>query len=331
MPDAEGVRSRYAVGWPLLVGAVAAGGIVLGLSANWHSLAEVWRGFTRAAWLLPGLVGLHLGQLFLAAMGWRTLFAGSGPSVATFYSLRVVREGIDSLLPVAQVGGEVVGAHQLARHGVALTRAGASVIVDVTVELLTQVAFLVLGLGALRVLYQDTAWSTVSEVVLAAGAAAAGLLLAQRFGALRAVEVLARGIAQRWPALAGTSLDGLHAATVEFYRERGALLRSVGLHLLAWMLGTVEAWAVLRTIGSPVSALQAFVIESLGMAGRSAGFAIPAALGVQEGGFVIAGIAVGVPIAPALALSFVKRSREILVGMIGLVLWRLAVRRPVLP
>jgi hypothetical protein len=59
------------------------------------------------------------------------------------------------------------------------------------------------------------------------------------------------------------------------------------------------------------------------MAARSAGFAVPGALGLQEGGFALAAIAVGLPPGPALALSLVKRLREITVGIIGLTLWRL--------
>ena len=83
---------------------------------------------------------------------------------------------------------------------------------------------------------------------------------------------------------------------------------------------------MLNALGVPVTPLQAFTVESLGMAARSAGFAIPAALGAQEGGFVLAAVAVGLPAGPALALSLVKRIREVSVGLIGLAMWRRAVR-----
>jgi hypothetical protein len=80
---------------------------------------------------------------------------------------------------------------------------------------------------------------------------------------------------------------------------------------------------VLHVLGVDAGPLQAFAVESLGMAARSAGFAVPGALGLQEGGFALAAIAVGLPPGPALALSLVKRLREITVGIIGLTLWRL--------
>jgi hypothetical protein len=57
------------------------------------------------------------------------------------------------------------------------------------------------------------------------------------------------------------------------------------------------------------------------MAARSAGFAVPGALVVQETGFALAAAAVGLPEAVGLSLSLVKRVREVLVGLVGLALW----------
>ena len=329
----DGVAApRSIVGWPLAIGAVAGGGIVLGIISSWSGFAIEGASVTGALWIVPGLVGLHLGQLLLAGLAWRCLFAGSGPDVGTFYRLRIIREGIDSLLPVAQIGGEIVGARLLSQHGVALSRAGASVVVDVTIEFLTQVAFLLAGLCTLAWLSHDAAgWGAWLGAVLAGVGATVALFLAQRFGVLSALEALMRGIARRWPALAGTTLDGLHAAALDFYRRPRALMRCTLVHLLAWALGSVETWAVLNVRGVPATPLQAFTVESLGMAARSAGFAIPAALGAQEGGFLLAAASVGLPVGPAFALSLIKRMREILVGMVGLALWRSIGRRAALP
>ena len=330
--DAEGGSPRSNIGWSLAIGAVASGGVVLGVASSWAGFAEDSARVLQAVWVVPGLVGLHLGQLFLAGLAWRSLFSGSGPGVGVFYRLRIIREGIDSLLPVAQIGGEVVGARLLSQHGIEPGRAGASVIVDVTIEFLTQVAFLLAGLCTLAWLSHGAAGrGTWLGAVLAGVGAAAALVLAQRFGVLRAMEALMHGIAGRWPVLAGVSLDGLHAAALDFYRRPAALVRCISLHLVAWALGSIETWAVLNALGVPATPLQAFTVESLGMAARSAGFAIPAALGAQEGGFVLAAASVGLPIGPAFALSLTKRMREILVGFVGLVLWRLIARRPALP
>ena len=321
--DVAGARSRLTINWPLLLGAVAVVGVA---ASGWGGLARHAVELRRALWVLPGLVLLHLGQLLLSGIAWRGLFTGVRPGTAAFYRLRIIREGIDSLLPVAQIGGEIVGARLLSRLGIALSEAGASVIVDVTIEFLTQLAFLAAGLCTLAWLSRGGAGEWLGLTFAGVGLVAA-LVLTQRFGLLRMLERMMRAIAVRWPALAGMSLDGLHASAVAFYRRPLALLRSVGLHLLAWVLGSIETWVVLNLLGVSATPLQAFTVESLGMAARSAGFAIPAALGAQEGGFVLAAVSLGLPVGPALALSLVKRVREVLVGLIGMALWRLAVTR----
>ncbi len=316
--------------WPVLLAVLVAGGLAAGFAATRGWLALLARPLHQALWLLPLLVALHLGQLLLSALAWRGLLpggSGAAGSIGACYRLRIVREGIDSLLPVAQVGGEIVGARLLARRGIALGRAAASVVVDVTVELLTQLLFLLGGLATLSWLRAASGWIGV-KLLLAGAVTAAGCLLAQRLGLLRMIETLTAGVARRWPTLAGVSLDGLHTAAVRIYRQPGPMLSGAALHLGAWVAGSLESWAVLHAMGIPVSPAQAVVIESLGMAGRSAGFAVPAALGAQEGGFVLAAAAVGVALAPALALSLIKRLREITVGLVGMALWRLETSRP---
>ncbi len=292
--------------------------------STWQAAATVGADTLRALWVVPALMALHLGQLLISAVAWRLLLAAPPAGVAAFYRLRVVREGIDSLLPVAQMGGEVVGARLLAQRGITLGLSAASVVVDVTVEFLSQIAFLLIGLVALANLSGGTSWTAWAGAALLTAAAAAGLVAGQRLGLLRLLEGLTGRIAARWPALAGLSLDGLHASTVALYRRRDAMSRAFGLHLLAWLLGCFETWAVFQALGVPATPLQALVVESLGMAARSAGFAVPGALVVQETGFVLAAAAAGLPESAALSLSLVKRVREVSVGLIGLALWRLS-------
>ena len=275
-------------------------------------------------WLLPALVALHLLQLLISTQAWRLLLP-KGTRLRHLYRLRIIREGIDSLLPVAQVGGEVVGAQLLARDGSPLAKAAASVVVDVTVEFLSQLVFLLIGVAAMAALSSNGAWEEWSSVALLTAVTAGGLLAAQRFGVLRLVEALARQIEARWPA-AG-SLVGMDADVSALYGRLGLVIQSAGLHLLAWLLGSLESWAVLRVLGTGVTPVQALIIEALGMAARSAGFMVPGALVVQETGFALAAAAAGLPESAGLFLSLVKRVREVTVGLLGLALWWLERRR----
>ena len=57
-----------------------------------------------------------------------------------------------------------------------------------------------------------------------------------------------------------------------------------------------------------------------------AAFAIPGALGVQEGGYLLLAPLAGLSPDVGLALSLAKRARELLLGLPGLLYWRVASR-----
>jgi uncharacterized membrane protein YbhN (UPF0104 family) len=208
----------------------------------------------------------------------------------------------------------------LARTGIEVARAGASVVVDISLEVLAQAVFLLAGVGMLAVLAGGERWTQWLGSLGLAAFGAGGFLLAQRFGLLRLLEMLTDRIGGRFPDLANLSLTGLNAAAGAFYRRRGALFRACLVHVVSWSLGSVESWIVLHALGVPASLPQAFVVESLGMAARTAGFAIPGAVAVQEGGFALAALSVGLPESAGLSLSLVKRAREVLVGAAGVTL-----------
>ena len=317
-PDRVGTRLRAYLTLNLLLAVGLLGFTAWAVVSLGQGLLAVGAETLHALWLLPALIPLHLFQLFLSGCAWAALLPRQ-PRLLPVYRLRIVREGIDSLLPVAQVGGEVVGAQLLARGGTTLAVAGASVVVDVTVEFVTQIVFFVIGVAVLAAASPVGAWERWLGAALVTAMLAGGLLAAQRFGLLRLLELLARQVAARWPA-AG-SLVGMNEAAAAMYGRRRALAYAAVLHLAAWLLGSIESWAVLHTLGFTVTPLQAVMIEALGMAARSAGFAVPGAVVVQETGFALAAVAAGLPEAAGLALSLVKRVREVSVGLLGLALW----------
>lgn len=65
------------------------------------------------------------------------------------------------------------------------------------------------------------------------------------------------------------------------------------------------------------------VLQSLGKPARGAAFFVPGGLGVQEGSFMLVGSALGLGPDAGLALSLVKRFRELMMGLPGLLSWQL--------
>jgi uncharacterized membrane protein YbhN (UPF0104 family) len=87
----------------------------------------------------------------------------------------------------------------------------------------------------------------------------------------------------------------------------------------------LETWVAMRALGIEAGLAEALVIESLGQAVRSAGFFIPGALGVQEGGYVLICALFGILPDKAIALVLVRRLRDIILGVPGVISWRWSV------
>ena len=87
--------------------------------------------------------------------------------------------------------------------------------------------------------------------------------------------------------------------------------------MAGWVVGVAEVLIVFAFMGNPISVAEALVIESLLHAIRGAAFAIPGALGAQEGGLVLLCAAFGIPPEQAIALSLVKRAADLALGVPG--------------
>jgi putative membrane protein len=296
----------------------------------YSGLAEVADAVAVAGWGLAWLAVYHLIPVTAAAEGWRRLLRpGHRLPLRTMFLARWLGESINDLLPVAGVGGNIAKARVIAQRGVPGVEAGASVVVDVTLVVLTQILFTVLGLGlfVVQVGGGRTALQAATSVVLMA-LIAAGLWVTQRrgfFGGLaRMMERVVRG--RDLDRLTGGA-DALDAAVVQLYRDRRAVAASTVWHLVTWLVGTGETWLALRLLGHPVGLLEALLLESLGQAVRTAGFIVPGGLGVQEGGFMALGSTLGLHPETALALSLAKRVPELLLGVPGLLVWQLDLAR----
>jgi putative membrane protein len=279
---------------------------------------------SRAGWVLLALVPLHVLPLTLDVMGWRTLI-GRRSDVPTLLWIASVREAINRLLPVANIGGEIVGIRLLAETGVDGPTAAASVVVEVLLTIVSQYVFVALGVVCLLKL--TGAVALVGDLMLALGVSLpliALLVVLLRYGSVfeRLQRVAERVLGAQAQALSflGQSAN-LDAAIRALYAERSRLIATVGWQLLGLIAGSLETWLALRWLGQPVSLAAALVLESLTQAARQFMFLVPAGLGVQEAGLVAVGYLLGIGSDLAIALSLAKRMREILFGLPALLSW----------
>jgi glycosyltransferase 2 family protein len=285
---------------------------------------------------LAGLVVVRVVVIALCGSAWALVLRGlAPPALAPYLLLRLVREGINVLLPVASVGGEAVGGRLLTFFGVGGGLAAASILVDMLFQAGSQALFAALGVALLSQVEGATAAALSAWFLkgLAVSAVAlGGFLLAQRLGAARALERRISALARRWAEDAGEAPGGAGAASgpgvqaaldAIWARGRaGPLAGGFLLHLLAWLLGAAEIAIALACLGLPFTLAQVLLIESLSQAIKSAAFPVPSGLGVQEGGFVVLGALYGLDPGTALALSLAKRVPDIVLGIPALLAWQ---------
>lgn len=305
---------------------LVAGIAVAVLLIAWRGVVEIMAILAAGGWSLSWLGVFYLLPIFLATVSWWWLFySGSAPGLLRLARATWIGLSVNWLLPVAQVGGEIVKARLIVHTGTPIEAAGASVVVDKTLQAGTQLLYCLFGLAALALAVggQDFFLPTIAAVILFA----AGILGFYRFQRAGMFGFLAK-IAHRF----GEHLDGkalavgaeeLDRSIIATYRRSGRLAAAIGWRLGFRVAMAGEIWLALLLMGHPISFFEAMIFESLGHSIRSAAFAVPAGVGVQEGGFMLVGVALGISPDVSLALSLARRFRELLVGLPGLLVWHL--------
>ena len=94
---------------------------------------------------------------------------------------------------------------------------------------------------------------------------------------------------------------------------------SIGFHLLGWLVAPVDTVIIMWALGLNASVVTAIVIETLASGVRFATFLIPASLGALEAANAAAFAALGFGAGAGLAFSFIRRARQAVWIVIGLV------------
>jgi putative membrane protein len=235
---------------------------------------------------------------------------------------RMVRDAATEVLPFSQLGGIVLGARAAILQGVAPALAFASTVVDVTTELLAQIAFIALGLAILSTHAPRSAYAAsltkISLIGLVLAAVGGALFLAlQRYG-----HWMTGKLATRLLRGAGAATAAVAASFDAIYRSPVRVGLSAALHLASWIASAIGTWIAFRLIGAHVGLAAVIAIESLISAARSAAVFVPNALGVQEAAYAVLAPLFGVGAEFGLAVSLIKRARDIAVGVPLLLIWQ---------
>jgi putative membrane protein len=300
----------------------------------WQGFGSVAATLMAAGWGLALVAIFHLLPLALDAGAILVLFerANTQASMRDALLARWAGESVNSLFPAGQIGGPVLMVRFLGQRGARLRDAIAAITVSTTLQALAQIVFALFGLALFAAYAFDSALTDSGRSALVATAPVllliAAFYWAQRRGLFgRVLRIASKAIGRReWSALSAHA-DDADAAVAALYRQHRKLAASFLLSLVGWLVGTAEVWLALRFLGHPVGWVDALLLESAGQAIRGAAFAIPGALGAQEGGFLLLAPLVELSPDAALALSLAKRARELALGVPGIVYLHWSERR----
>ncbi|MFQ5881661.1 MAG: flippase-like domain-containing protein [Candidatus Methylomirabilales bacterium] len=296
----------------------------VGLEETLHQVRQV--GWSFFPLLLPSLL-----MIILFSLGWWWTLPRPLPFLSLFL-IRAAGEAVNTITPLAYLGGEPLKASLLQRLGISLTDGLASVVVTKTALTFTYCLFIFFGL-AIALL---GAWNSPPALV---GGAGAGLFLAisvlilyysQRRGLFSILHRLIYWLGVRGEAWMAKRevLEILDTKIVTLYRSSRALSGCLLFSLLGWLTSPLETYLFLWALGTPVDLLTAIVIQALVVGVKAATFFIPASLGAQEGGNLLIFLGLGMSGGTAMAFSLLRRAREVVWIIIGLmVLSRFGWRR----
>jgi putative membrane protein len=309
--------------------------------------ASIWLAVLVASTLataVAAIVGVKDVAGALAAIGWRGLGAlvlatpvpmlllggawfllaprGNTSRLDVFVWSRLVRDAAGELLPFSPLGGFFIGVRAAVLRGLAPGIVFSTSIVDATTELLAQLGFTALGLGLVvtRLGAGSARSGLVVGVVAGLGLSALGAVLfiiLQRRG-----SHLVERIAERIIPGAAAAAGDLGAAITAIYARPARVVLAASTHFAAWTASGLGVWLALRVAGVNIAPASVLAIESLVAAARSAVVVAPMGLGVQEATYALVGPLFGLGPETALALSIIKRARDLVVGAPVLMSWQ---------
>ena len=302
---------------------------LLGLALSIYLVAYAGIGSVFSAVVAVGWSGFallclyNLGLFVILGCAWYVLLPES--SVATlrvFVWARMVRDAATDVLPFSQLGGIVLGARAAILHGISDPLVYSSIIVDVTTEMLAQIAYVALGVLILDLRAPPTSpeQSLIKALLIGVvcAVAVAGVFLAlQRHGH----RVIERFTARVLPGALRRTM-AVSIALRSIYRSRARVGTSIVLHSVGWIASAIGAWIAFRLIGMRVELKSVLALEGLVSAIRSTAVFIPHALGAQEAAYALLSPLFGIGAEFGLAVSVLKRARDLAIGVPILLIWQ---------
>ena len=302
---------------------------LLGLILHRTNLQEVWQQITLVGWVGLAVVIIFYFLEFLSEVyTWQLTFKSiplTPQWTSRLFLIYMVGAAFNRVTPLASLGGEGFKAVMLKTHyQISYPETGASIILTKTLNTLSLLLFVAIGFFPLFISEQFSAsFKTVAGLSFAVFAGCILIFfLLQRF---RLASWLAHRLehfpwGNRLAKLLG-NLRSVDERLVEFYTNRSRMRNGLIVAFLNWPLGALEIFFLMQFLRYPITFADAWLLDSVAQLVRAGTFFIPANIGTLEGSLVVLGAAITGSPALGLTISVIRRLKDLLWILLGLLIW----------
>ncbi len=302
-------------------------------------LKEVWQHITLVGWVGIAVVIIFYFLEFLSDVcTWQLTFKSIPMTpkwTSRLFLIYMVGAAFNRVTPLASLGGEGFKAVMLKTHyQIGYQETGASIILTKTLNTLSLVLFVAIGFLPLSTSEQFSAsFKTVTGLSFAVFSCCIAIFfLVQRF---RLASWIAHwlGHSPLGDRLAKLlyNLRSVDDRLVEFYVNPSRMRNGLIVAFLNWPLGALEIYFLMQFLRHPIAFADAWLLDSVAQLVRAGTFFIPANIGTLEGSLVVLGAGITGSPEIGLTISVIRRFKDILWILMGLLIWWLFSFKPTLP
>lgn len=272
-------------------------------------------------------------------LGWQLSFNKIPLTINWFkrlFIIRLIGEAVSRITPFASMGGQPLKVSLLKKHyGINYQESSVSLVVATTLDLLGLVLFLNVGFYFLL----TTEYLTVSYKILSGLGLfflSLGIIL---FFLIQRGQFFSRFLEKLTRTQYGKKLEKFLGLIKEvdqdfsrFYTQSHfRFYFAILLGIINWFIGIGEVYYLVHFLGFPISFKSAFMIEAMGQLARNATFFIPSSLGTQDGAFLLVCQSVTGSSIVGVTVSVMRRFREIVWIILGMLFWVIFSFKPISP
>ncbi len=301
------------------------GVLILTLLILWQGAADIFSLLFSSGFSLLLLPLSWIPSYIIANLSWYLLFPTNRlPPFWELLSAFWMGRAINTLLPVATIGGEIAKVRLLILWGKNGIDASASVMVDKTVQALALVPWAIIGTGLLICLAVDNTlifFIIPGTLLLTAGII--GFILVQKAGLFGFFsKFVGKFMGSDARERITVNAQDVDSRIKQIYANKKCFFLSVAWRTLSFIVQSAEVWLACYLLNHPISLADALMLKSLTTIITDIAFIIPNGYGVQESSYLVLGPLIGLTPEFSLVVSLATRVRELIIDLPGLFCWQ---------